>query len=220
MSNARTGDQAERIAAVLRDDIITGRLKPDTVLRQEHLADRFKISRMPVRDALRLLEAEGLIDMPKNRGARVAALDPEGFREIFEMRATAEILALRNAVPNLSDRHLDKAIEIQNRIRTEPVSVFGDLNKRFHASLYKPCAWPRLLAHIDALADLSDRYLRVAIVELNYEGRSTAEHDALIDACRARDIDKACALLESHILVAGRTLYDHFRDRNCLDKPA
>lgn len=208
MTDKRTGEQTERIAAALRADIVAGRLKPDTALRQEHLAERFETSRMPVRDALRMLEAEGLIDMPANRGARVASLDPEGFREVFEMRAAAETLALRHAIPNITNRQLDRAAALQSKGEAASIGSFGSLNKAFHETLYAPCGWARLLAHIDALADLSDRYLRIAAIELAYVERSHTEHHALLDACYARDTEKACALLDAHIKDAGRSLYD------------
>lgn len=207
MADRRTGEQTEKIAAALRADIVAGRLKPDAPLRQEHLAERFETSRMPVRDALRMLEAEGLIDLQPNRGARVAALDPDGFREVYEMRAAAETLALRNAIPELTNRQLDRAATLQEQAERASIATFGRLNKQFHKMLYAPCGWTRLLAHIDALADLSDRYLRIAAIELDYLERSHAEHHALLDACRIRDVDKACVLLDAHIKDAGRSLY-------------
>lgn len=207
MPSKRTGEQAEQIAATLRADIVAGRLKPGAPLRQEHLAERFETSRMPVRDALKMLEAEGLIESIRNRGARVAALDPEGFREIYEMRAAAETLALRTAIPEMTNRHLDMAAALQDQAEGAPLATFGTLNKQFHETLYAPCGWPRLLAHIDALADLSDRYLRIAAIELDYMERSHSEHRGVLDACFARDADKACALLDAHIRDAGRSLY-------------
>lgn len=207
MDGKRTGEQTERIAAELRADIIHGRLKPDSPLRQEHLADRFTTSRMPVRDALRMLEAEGLIDMQPNRGARVAPLDPEGFREIYEMRAAAEALALRKAIPEMTNSQLDHAAELQDMAETAPIAAFGNLNNRFHKTLYAPCGWARLLSHIDVLADLSDRYLRIAAIELDYTGQSHEEHRTLLMACYERDTEKACSLLDTHIKEAGQALY-------------
>lgn len=207
MDGKRTGEQTERIAAALRADIVAGRLRPDAPLRQEHLAERFQTSRMPVRDALRMLEAEGLIDMQPNRGARVAALDPEGFREIYEMRAAAEVLALHKALPEMTNRQLDRAGELLEMAESAPIAAFGNLNNRFHKTLYTPCGWKRLLNHIDVLADLSDRYLRIAAIELDYTERSHEEHRALLRACYARDTESACALLDAHIKDAGQALY-------------
>jgi len=166
---------------------------------------------MPVRDALRMLEQEGLVDMQPNRGAQVARLDADGFREIYEMRAVAEVLALKHAIPELTDSRIEQAARIQEQAEQADIEHFGRLNKAFHEILYQPCARPRLLAHIAGLNELADRYLRIAAIELNYVQRSNAEHHALLAACKARDRQRACALLDLHITEAGNQLLPKLR---------
>jgi len=208
---SRSGAQAAEIAKLLRSDIISGTFGPGETLRQEHLAKRFHSSRMPVRDALRILEQEGLVDMQPNRGAQVARLDAEDFREIYEMRAVAEVLALKHAIPELTESRIEEAARLQEQSERSDVEHFGRLNKQFHETLYAPCGRPRLLAHIAALNELADRYLRIAAIELDYVQRSNAEHQALLAASRARDTNAACSLLDRHITAAGEQLFPKLR---------
>ncbi len=209
----RTGAQVERIVGHLRADILSGEFDPGAVLRQEYLADKYRTSRMPVRDALRVLENEGLVELVHNKGAVVAALNADECREIYEIRGALESLALRLAIPELTNRQLEEAGAILNRAERAGLSDFGVLNTAFHAKLYEPCRRPRLLAEIAKLADLADRYLRVAAVQLDYVQRSHREHRALLQACYDRDDDAAVACLRDHIEAAGRALFDMLSDR-------
>ncbi|MAA98165.1 MAG: transcriptional regulator [Stappia sp.] len=200
-------DQARRIASHLRERIVRGALAPGVPLRQEQLATEFGTSRMPVREALRLLQAEGFVELVRNRGAMVAPIDLRDLAEIHEMRVMAEAMALRHAIPNLSNRRIDAAAAIQDELETAPLAAFGDLNKAFHLTLYEASERPRLLAHVGLLNDAADRYLRMAIGRLDYAPRSHAEHRALLAACRDRDVPRAVALLEDHVREAGRALH-------------
>lgn len=203
---ARTGAEATRIAAALRADIVSGAVPPGTALRQEVLAERYAASRMPVRDALRILAQEGFVDLVPNRGARVAVLDPAGFREICEMRVALETLAIRLSIPELSESRIDRIARVQDEAERTGIERFGAVNAAFHAALYEPSQRPRLLAQIAALHDLADRYMRIAAVELDYVARSNAEHRDIIAACRRRDGEAAARLVERHIAGAGAEL--------------
>ncbi|WP_048645598.1 GntR family transcriptional regulator [Nitratireductor soli] len=203
----KRGEQAERIAAGLRWEIVSGGLAAGAALRQEKIADSYGTSRMPVRDALRLLEAEGLVQMMPNRGAIVAPLDAGEFQEIYEMRGAAEGLALKLSIPELTNRQIERAGAIHEQAEHASIKEFGALNKAFHMTLYEPCARPRLLAHISGLNDLADRYMRLAALQLDYVRQSHAEHQALLDACRRRDEAAALAILSAHIADAGQALH-------------
>lgn len=202
----RRGDQAGDIAEALRAEIVSGALPAGSDLRQEHLAERFGVSRMPVRDALRRLADEGFASLQPNKGAVVAPLGPDDLREITEMRVAAETLALRLALPELSNAQIDRAAEIHARLEVAPVAEFGALNNEFHRLLYAPCARPRLLSHIEVLGHAADRYLRITVSSLDYAGKSHREHRALLQACRRRDEAKAIACLTKHIEEAGDAL--------------
>jgi len=201
-SDRQRGAQAAEIAARLCDEIVSGAIEGGARLGQDALAARFGVSRMPVREALRLLEAQGLVDVPPNRSAIVARLSRDDLVDIFDMRASAEPLALGLALPHLTNAQIDRAAEIQHDIEHAPLDRFGDLNAAFHRTLHAPCGRPRLLAHIDSLNALADRYLRLAIGTMDHQGPSDAEHHALLEACRDRDEASARAVLTAHIVRA------------------
>ena len=202
----RDGQCANQIANELRQSIVRGELMPGTILRQEELARRFGTSRTPVRDGLRLLEQQGLILKPTNKGAEVTALNADDFQEITEMRVLAESLALKHAIPNLTNHQIEKAEQIQSKAEKASIEHFSDLNKAFHACLVEPCNRPRLLAHLKNLSDLNERYLNFAAAKLGYVTRSHEEHRGILEACLARDADRACMLLEQHIDSAKQNL--------------
>lgn len=208
----RHGEQATEILDALREDIISGRLPAARVIRQQLLAERFGVSRMPVREALYRLEAEGFIAFTPNKGATVAPISAADLQEIYEMRVAAETLALRLALPELTDSQISRAETIQDELERAPVASFGQLNGAFHAALYRPCARPRLLAHVENLSNAADRYLRVTVGTLDYADVSHGEHRALLDACRRRDETAAVACLTRHIEDAGQKLHKRLMD--------
>ena len=187
------------VSAVLRAEIIAGSLPANAVLRQEELAERFNTSRMPIRDGLRRLETEGLISIEANKSARVTALAPQGLQEIAEMRCVLEPLALKHALPELTERQIERASAVQQDAENSDLKEFPSLNRRFHELLLEPCGRPRLLRHIAGLNNLSQRFFYVVADELDYADRSHNEHRELLEMCRARDTRRACALLERHI---------------------
>lgn len=207
------GQQAAEIAEVLRREIIAGTLTQDRDFRQERLADRFGVSRMPVREALRILEASGLVVFAPNKGATLVPLSAADLIDISEMRVAAETLALRRALPELSNAQIERAAAIQAELEGAALSAFGDLNERFHKTLYAPCGRPRLLAHIESLGHAADRYLRLTVASLDYAPTSHGEHHALLEACRKRDEDRAVACLSQHIMAAGEALAAHMAEQ-------
>ena len=205
-ASPKRGARTQHLVDTLRQEIISGHYPPGATLRQEELAEAFAASRMPVREALRTLDAEGLIQLQPNRGAVVAPIDVNELREITEMREAAETLAIRVALPHLSNARIDAAKAIQSEIETAPPEDFGALNKTFHCTLYEPAGRPRLLAHIRGLHDIAERYLRFTLSKLDYVERSSREHEAILNACYRRDTDNAEALTSRHILEAGKAL--------------
>jgi DNA-binding GntR family transcriptional regulator len=212
-TDPRKGDRTEMLVTALRQAIIAGELKPGSTLRQEELARSHNTSRMPIREALRTLAAEGLVQLAPNRGAVVAPIDADELRENFEMREAAEVLAMRLALPHLSNAQIDRAAALQQRIDTDGLAAFGALNRAFHMTLYTPCARPRLLAHIASLHDVAERYMRFTLARLDYLVTSSSEHRALLDACYRRDAAEAERLTAQHIVGAGRTLETWLREK-------
>lgn len=191
---------ADRIAALLREAIAAGTLAAGTALRQDELAARFGFSRMPIRDALRLLEAEGIVSIHPTRGAFVAPMDATEIAEIYAVRALLEREALRLSLPRVSDAQLDRASAILDRLDAEPdVGRWGALNRDFHLALYEPCGNARLLELIEAQHRASDRYVRVLLASLDYRNRSQHEHRKLLAACRKRSEEKSLSWLGRHL---------------------
>jgi DNA-binding GntR family transcriptional regulator len=196
-----------RIARALAHRIVTGVLAPDGPIRQDHVAEEFRASHVPVREAFRKLEAQGLVVSEPRRGVRVAPLNPASVMEVTEIRAALEVLALRHAVPNLTEADLSAAGAAQSDGEASAdISVWEAANRRFHRALVAPCAMPRLMASIDDLHQVSARFLFATWQELEWQPRSDDEHRVILARSRARNVEGAAAALENHILAAGRAL--------------
>ena len=195
------------ILGVLREGILNGTYPGGTVLRQEDIAARFRVSRMPVRDAFHQLASEGLLIRQSHRGAVVVELSADDLGEIAEMRAALEPLALRLAMPKLGRGPLGRAEDLLDQADQETDGArLSALNWEFHSALYAVAERPRLIATIQNLHLNVDRYMRVILTAMRYKGRSQAEHRRLLKACHKRDVPLACALLERHILDGGKRL--------------
>jgi DNA-binding GntR family transcriptional regulator len=191
---------ADQVANTLREAIVKGTIASGTALRQDDLATRFGISRMPVRDALRLLEAEGLVAIHPTRGAFVAEMDAVEISEIFTVRELLECAALRLAFPFFTDEILDEVERAQDRIDEEPdVARWGILNLAFHMALYNPCRNTRLLSIIEAQHGAADRYVRIFLSNGDFRCLSHSGHRAIIAACRQGDEVLAVQALAEHL---------------------
>lgn len=191
---------AARITEAIAERIIAGTLKPDMPLRQDHVAREFNSSHVPVREAFRQLEAQHLVVSVPRRGVRVAPLDARSVREIAEMRAALEVVALRNAAPRMTAADLAKIelalIEADN---AETLSEFETANRAFHRALVTPCGMPRLLASLDGLQLANSRLVFAMGRHAGWRPRSNQDHRLILGALRARNLDQACGLLARHI---------------------
>jgi DNA-binding GntR family transcriptional regulator len=211
---AQRRSSPEMVAEVLRDAILRGVLRSGQVLRQDDIAAQFGVSRIPVREALRQLEGQGLVTFRAHRSITVSELSVEELREICEIRVALETAAIRMAIPHLTEDVLDRAGEILNETdrEDEVVGHWSENNWRFHATLYEPAHRPHLLAMIQSLHNNVDRYLRLHVSLLNYRRRGQQEHWQILAACRRRDIPEAERLLAEHIKSVGdllSTYLDH-----------
>lgn len=190
---------AVKISRILADRIIDGTLEPGSRLRQDHIAEEFQTSHVPVREAFRRLEAQGLAISEPRRGVRVASFDLNEVREVAEMRAALEVLALRHAAPHITQAILQAAeqatLEGDN---CSSITEWEAANRRFHRLIIEPCAMPRLLAAIDDLHAASARFL-FATWRSEWEVRTDHDHRAILSALREGDIDSACLILARHV---------------------
>lgn len=203
---------AGRIAATLADRIVSGALAPGARLMQDHIAEEFHASHVPVREAFRRLEAQGLVANKPRCGVRVSEIDPAVVLEVGEMRAALETLALRFAAPNLTERDFDAArAALVEGEASDQIVVWEAANRRFHRALTAPCGMPRLMTAIDDLHRSDARFLFATWKDLDWQPRSDVEHWAILDAMKSRRSQKACRLLDEHIREAARALVERLR---------
>ena len=199
MDKTRDDTAAAKISRVLAERIISGELAPGTRLRQDHIAAEFNFSHVPVREALRRIESQGLAVSEPRRGVRVASFDLEEITEVAEMRAVLEVLALQKAFPNINETLLRKAEEAAvDCDAASDVRTWEEANRRFHRLIISVCAMPRLLSTIDNLHVVSARFL-FAAWQQDWEVRTDSDHRIILDALRDRDIAKASATLRDHV---------------------
>jgi DNA-binding GntR family transcriptional regulator len=201
----------EYVESTLKEAILTGALPGGTPLRQEDLAAAFGLSRMPIREALRQLEAQALVDFYPHRGAVVTEISAAEGADNYAIRAALEPAALRLSVPHLTADDLKRARDIVDEMDVqEGQSHLGELNRRFHMTLYSRAGRPRLLSLVDQHLAAADRFLRFHLAAMGRNHLSQEEHRGLIDACSARDADEACAILTQHIETAAQNLQEFF----------
>jgi DNA-binding GntR family transcriptional regulator len=193
---------SERIAAHLRTAILGGEIKPGARLRQEDIADRLGTSRIPVREALRILAAEGLTELEANKGARVLLLDAREVDLMYQMRERLEPLALAESMPRLTAADLVRLDDIQARIeRWKGVAAFIDLDREFHLLTYSRCDMEPLASTVTRLWNSTQHYRRQFMNLIGPEDRwvVNAEHRLLLEALRRCDTVDAGLCLQSHI---------------------
>ena len=198
MTSSRT--TPAEIADKIRGEIIRGELEPGSSARQEELAGRFAVSRVPVREALRSLVAEGLVTWESQRGFRIAQLASDEAREILEIRAVLEVQALHWAFPRISPQTIKIAQRSLKRAeRTRSTEEWSELNEVFHGAILEPCGRPQALALIRQFNNRTDRYIRLLIMRPEYRKRAECEHRAILSAIEVGNLQAASSLLKQHI---------------------
>ncbi|HUL71381.1 MAG TPA: GntR family transcriptional regulator [Gemmatimonadales bacterium] len=205
----RTRRQAthELVAEVLREAIISGVLRANQPLPQDEIASQLRVSHIPVREALRQLQSEGLVTYQPNRGAAVSALTQGEIREIYQIRAILETAAIREATPHLTVEQLDQASKILDAAESSSdPAVWGSHDVDFHRLVYGLEGRPRLREMIDGLLRRVDRYWLSHGIMLRHRHTFEREHRALLEAVRSRDADLAGRLLGEHLAGAAELL--------------
>lgn len=192
------------IADALREAILKGILQEGQSLRQDEIATQFGVSRIPVREALRQLEVEGLVTLHLHRGAIVSVLTIKQAQEICEILSALEATAIELAIPHIRESDLEKAVEIlEVTNQTTDTGRLSQLNWEFHATLYAIADRPRLLTMIKTLHTNLARYIRLLIGQRDYLERAQKEHYQLLESCRHQDSKAAVKLIKQHIDIAG-----------------
>ena len=197
----------QSIADTLRGEILRGKLQGGQALKQDEIAAQFGVSKIPVREALVQLQAERLVNFYPNRGAFVSELSAAEADEIYVMRIALEKEILVRAIPHLTVSHLNQAGEILAAIDHEDnIAKWGELNWEFHATLYTPAGLPRVMETLRTLHTNIARYLVLYLAGMDYQKKSQREHRALLQACRAGEVEKAEDILDGHLRSASTHL--------------
>jgi DNA-binding GntR family transcriptional regulator len=200
---------------VMREKILRGDYPEHSALRQDALAAELGVSRIPVREALRQLEAEGLVTFSPHLGAVVSSLSLAEIEELFELRALLESDLARKAVQQMTPEVLERAESILEAYDTAfeegDVAAWGALNWEFHATLLAAAGRSFTMGVLSTLHNQSDRYMRMQLALTHGERRASGEHRAILQAARQGDADGAAAQFAAHVLGAGASLSDFLR---------
>jgi DNA-binding GntR family transcriptional regulator len=189
------------VADELRRRIMSGALAEGQQLRQEALAADLGVSRIPIREALRQLEAEGFVAIASHRGAVVSKLSLDEIAELFELRIRLETWLLELAIPQMSKEDLARAeAALETMISNRKIENWGELNWDFHAALYAPASRPATLRILRRINENTDRYIRLQISLTSGQLKAHREHKQLLQLCRAGNVARAVAELEQHII--------------------
>jgi DNA-binding GntR family transcriptional regulator len=199
----------------IRQAIMTRRLKPGQRIRQWDLADRLNVSSVPVREALKTLEAEGQVTYEPYRGYKVVELSVEQLEEIYLARGLLEREVTRRAVRNIDEqliRRLEESLSRMDEL-AEAGDVLGytEANREFHFLLFERAGLPRICHMIDLLWQNSEAY-RGLIFGSEWSRRANEDHEAILEACRAGDADRVIAAQERHKANAMETITKYLRD--------
>lgn len=200
----------DKVYESLREDILTNRLPPGEALQEAGIARSLGVSRGPVREALRKLASEGLVNLEPRRGASVSSLSREEFLDAYRVREALEVLAIQLATPRLEDADLERLTKLHDDMleaaEEEGVERFFRSNSEFH-TLFVDRSGNLMLQ--DMFYPLMDQMRRYRLRSMNLRGglmRSCEEHKAIIEAVKARDAQRAAELLRDHIRVPQRIL--------------
>ena len=208
---------AAAVADKLREKIIRGELREGEQVRQDAIALEFQVSKIPVREALQRLEAEGLIKIVANRGAVVAALSADEIEEMFEVRAVLECHVLRQALPRITDgdfQHAERLLsEYEHMAEDTDIAAWAEWNWNFHSTFYREAQRPVFLALLKTLNNNCDRYTRMVLLvtgNIHFTGKT---HRTLLEAIRTRDVETATSALWQHMMDASSVLKEFIRNR-------
>ncbi|MFF9197831.1 GntR family transcriptional regulator [Streptomyces sp. SBR177] len=190
------------VLAELRRAITTGELRPGDPIRQDALAARLDVSRVPLREALKALEAEGLVVHHVHRGYYVAELSLADLEEIYRIRRLLETEAVRTALVRAPDGLADALERVQEEVeraaRAGDVTVMAEANRRFHFTLIEASGMPRLVRLITTLWDATDAYRALYYAEDPHRERAVHEHRAVVSAVAEGDEEAAVRWLDEH----------------------
>lgn len=206
------GATGARIAATLRDAILAGEYAPGERIRQDELAEQHGASRLPVRDALRILKAEGLVTLVANAGAWVSRISMAECQEMYRMRERLEPLLLGLNIPLLSAAQIEDLARLADAMEgTNDVERFLELDRDFHLSCLEVAQTTVLGETVRSLWNRTQHYRRAATRLFYADGDRSVHHDhqLLVGAIRRRDVEEGERVLAGHIRRSRLELANH-----------
>lgn len=191
---------ASRIAGELRAEILHGAVAPGARLSQLSIAERFGVSRIPVRDALQMLAGEGLVHPTSNATAVVTGMSVPELQELYELREAVEPLATQIAVPNVGRADIltmRKQLELMEDVDEAPIWLTA--NAEFHGAIYKRAPRPRMIEIVEQLRRLTDRYLYMHLEVIGQTEHLHAEHLGILRAVESGDAALTARLTKEHL---------------------
>ncbi|TWD47083.1 GntR family transcriptional regulator [Arthrobacter sp. AG367] len=208
----QSGAASLRIANELSRKILSGSLLPGTRIRQEQIAEDFGVSRLPIREALRILESRGLVALVASTGAWVSSMNLAECQETYLIRERVEPLALGQAIDRIPLDCIDRLARLANDMEScEDIEDFVELDREFHLLTFQEANMPTLLEMVERLWNTTQHYRRAYVQLIGPEGleETHLEHRMLLAAIRRRDVRTAEELLAMHIRKTRISLLDH-----------
>jgi DNA-binding GntR family transcriptional regulator len=196
--------------AGIRSSILSGEFEPGSQLKLQRLANRYSISLIPVREALRLLEAEGLVESVRNKGARVAPVSMADALDVYRLRLILETSALKMAFDDIDDDVIETLQQYQRDMRdafSNDPDRYLALHHDLHFGIYSRSGSKWMMAMLDLLWSHSERWRRLSLPRIDLAA-PTEDHLEILAALQRRDLPAACAALETHISVSVKALED------------
>jgi DNA-binding GntR family transcriptional regulator len=203
-SNEESQVASQRVADVVAERILSGELRPGERIKQDELAEELNISRIPVRDALRILETRGLVSLKANAGARVSSMTARDMEISYDIREQLEPMLLAESLPNLTDDDIEEMRAIKLKMEhVVDVDDFLPLNRQFHWTAFRGHKAPLLAQIVERLWDTTQSYRRayakLALQDTKRMEVMRAERDLLFGAIERREFDLAPRILSMHI---------------------
>lgn len=191
----------ERVEEALRQAILGGELSPGEPLVLADLSDQLGVSRTPIREAMRALASEGLIDMDSFRSATVHTPSLEEAREIYDLRLVLDPIAVRRAVERITPEELETAQAIhETMLSSDDIGEWVDANREFHRALQQAARSDRLIGIIDGLRNSAAMQVALSLkAEGSQIAKANADHEKILQAFREGDTDAAVSLTEEHL---------------------
>lgn len=199
----------------IRADILKGGILPGTPLKQDALAKDYGVSKIPIRETLKRLEADGLVEFKGRRGAFAIQHSMEDILEIQDIRIALECRALELAIPRMTDADIIMADEILIRYENaNNIEEWSEMNRQFHDCLYAPCGLPKMMAMIRKIVEQTGLFIRLEVTIASGFERPHVEHRAILEACKNGETALAVKLLKKHIEQTKKEVMAHFRRKS------